>query len=209
MHIYVFGSLCRGEVDRFSDVDLLALVETFDERFDTGKFSVYSYARIIELWREGNPFAWHLSLESRLLYSDRGNDFLQGLGFPAPYTRCASDCDKFYELYQVTRDALRSGTECLVFDLGTLFLSIRNFATCYSICYSPTPTFSRRSALELHRSSLRISSDAFAVLERARVLSTRGIGASISQDETELVKSELSQIGDWMSGLLREVKSNE
>jgi predicted nucleotidyltransferase len=67
MHIYAFGSLCRGEVSRNSDVDLLALVDGFDERFNPEIYSIYSYRRIEELWREGNPFAWHLSLESRLV----------------------------------------------------------------------------------------------------------------------------------------------
>ena len=34
MHIYVFGSLCRGEVDTASDVDLLAVTDGFDKRLN-------------------------------------------------------------------------------------------------------------------------------------------------------------------------------
>ena len=62
MYIYAFGSLCRGQVDLESDVDLLAIVDGHDDRFDPSKFSIYSYNRVREIWQEGNPFAWHLSL---------------------------------------------------------------------------------------------------------------------------------------------------
>ena len=50
MHIYAFGSMCRGDISIGSDIDLLALVEKHDPRLDPGKFSIYSYKRIGELW---------------------------------------------------------------------------------------------------------------------------------------------------------------
>src|SRR6266404_4308825 len=99
MHVYAFGSVCRGEIDPQSDIDLLALVESFDSRFDPTAFSIYSYVHIGELWREGNPFAWHLALESRLLYADNEIDFVSELGRPAPYRSCRADCEKFRSLF--------------------------------------------------------------------------------------------------------------
>ncbi|HHE9539890.1 TPA: nucleotidyltransferase domain-containing protein [Haemophilus influenzae] len=62
MHIYVFGSLCRGELDNKSDIDILIIS---DEKFGSeyNKYSVYSYEKIRELWLDGNPFAWHLYLD--------------------------------------------------------------------------------------------------------------------------------------------------
>jgi len=42
MHIYAFGSLCRGEIGLDSDIDLLAIVDQFDERLDQKLFSIYS-----------------------------------------------------------------------------------------------------------------------------------------------------------------------
>lgn len=65
MHIYAFGSICRGDVSPASDVDLLAIVDGYDERFSLDDYSIYSYDRIWEIWNEGNPFAWHLALESK------------------------------------------------------------------------------------------------------------------------------------------------
>ena len=78
MHVYAFGSLCRGEIRPDSDIDLLAIVDGYDSRFDQNVFSIYSYTRLAELWNEGNPFGWHLFLESRLIFSADGSDFLQG-----------------------------------------------------------------------------------------------------------------------------------
>ena len=207
MHIYAFGSLCRGEVDQYSDIDLLALVDSYDQRFDAGKFSVYSYTGMSELWRDGNPFAWHLFFEACLLYSHDSEDYLLQLGSPAIYVNCLNDCNKFLELFREARGSLLTGTHCLVFDLGTVFLSIRNFATCYSLLYSAAPTFSRRSALELGDDSLQISPKVFSLLERARILSTRGIGEDITRQDASDVFEHLKHIEEWMVTLQAKVKS--
>lgn len=76
-HIYAFGSLCRGELDEFSDVDLLACVESQEQvrNINPRRFSVYTHDRIRALWSEGNPFAWHLYLESKLVFASDDKDF--------------------------------------------------------------------------------------------------------------------------------------
>src|SRR6266404_1037927 len=99
MHIYAFGSVVRGDISRGSDVDLLAVVEGQDSRFDPSMFSVYSYDRLKTLWTEGNPFSWHLSLESKLLYSTDESDFFNELGRPRRYQNCVGDCEKFFALF--------------------------------------------------------------------------------------------------------------
>lgn len=109
MHIYAFGSLCRGEIDHQSDIDLLALVDGTDKRFDPSAFSIYTYKRIKMLWEDGNPFAWHLAVESRMLYSSNGADFIKSLGEPSKYRNCKSDCLKFYHLYCKAIASIHSG----------------------------------------------------------------------------------------------------
>src|SRR5262249_8872008 len=100
MHIYAFGSVCRGDVSLGSDVDLLAIVTGYDDRFDPDIYSIYSYQRIREIWKEGNPFGWHLTLEGKLLFASDGSDFLQGLGAPERYQHCLRDCVKFHTLFR-------------------------------------------------------------------------------------------------------------
>lgn len=105
MHIYAFGSLCRGEITTESDIDLLAITNGFDERLSRNIFSIYSYSRIEEIWKEGNPFAWHLHIESKLIYSSTGDDFIKSLKTPNKYTKGLQDCQKFHLLY---KDSLTS-----------------------------------------------------------------------------------------------------
>lgn len=203
-HIYAFGSVCRGEVTRESDIDLLAITQERDQRFDPDQYSIYSYARLAEIWDEGSPFAWHLSLESKLIYSADGSDYIHELGVPAAYRSAARDCRKFFTLFKDSADELRSGTNSLVFELSTIFLAMRNFATCYSLGVG-IPDFSRHSILRLQEINLVVSKDVFAILERARLICTRGVGEMISQKEAGVVTIELEEIEGWMRSLLMSV----
>lgn len=200
-HIYAFGSVCRGEITPGSDVDLLAVAQGFDQRFDLNQYSVYSYARLAEIWGEGSPFAWHLSLEAKLLYSPDNSDYLSDLGVPAPYQWVARDCKKFFALFEGAANSLRIGTNSPIFELSTIFLAIRNFATCYSLG-AGAPDFSRHSAIRLGANSLAIGNDVFGVLERARLLCTRGTGEMVSPEEASSATAQLEKIEEWMQSLL-------
>ncbi len=209
MHIYAFGSICRGEVTPGSDIDLLAISEGPDARFDLATYSVYSYTRLRQIWNEGNPFAWHFSLESRLLFAEDSVDFLRSLGRPLPYRNVARDCEKFARLFQTARDAVLRGTNSIAFELSTVFLAIRNFATCFSLGLTSRPDFSRRSALRLGTLSLSIDAAAFDALERARILSTRGVGDGTGDEEVSRIAATFGAIDDWMNALSAQLKCYE
>ncbi len=202
MHIYVFGSVCRGEIDHGSDVDLIALVPEFDSRFDPSIYSIYSYKRLKELWQEGNPFAWHLAIESKLVFSSDGIDFIKNLGSPASYNNIESDCLKFYNLFLTASSSIISGCNSAVFELSTIFLAIRNFATCYSLGRLNYHDFSRYSAQRLGDDSLPLQRECFSILERCRILSTRGTGTMINAEEISIVVNNLTTIRQWMELLL-------
>jgi len=208
MHIYAFGSVCRGDISIDSDVDLLAIVQGHDARFSPDDYSIYSYERISGIWTEGNPFAWHLSIESRLLYASDQFDFIGSLGSPQPYRKCRQDCEKFFALFREARDSFRAQHDSRVFDLSTVFLAIRNFATCFSLGALAKPDFSRNSALRLGNYSLPIPVSAYNVMERSRVLSTRGIGESITDQEAQIAFEQFSNIEGWMGRLLTEVSES-
>lgn len=206
MHIYAFGSICRGDIDFHSDIDLLSITEGYDSRFDPNMFSIYSYSRIDKIWKEGNPFAWHLATEAKLIYSYNGSDFIQELGSPSEYKNCKNDCNKFYYLFLNAFASINSGSNSKIFELSTIFLSIRNFATCYLLGQSNIKDFSRHSAIHLDTRSLKISSAAYEILETSRIISTRGVGKVISQRESLIAIEELNNIKNWMEDLLKEVK---
>lgn len=201
-HIYIFGSICRGEYDDSSDIDLLACTDDESYHFDTSKFSVYKYGRLNEMWSEGNPFAWHLFLESKLVYSSDGRDYLKELGKPGDYNNGLPDCLKFKQLFDESVVCLFNDKSSYVFHLSCIFLSIRNFATCYSL-HTKNPVFSRYSSKHVSP-SLKLNDKVFDILLQARILSTRGIGGNISYDDVQLVKENTSIVNEWMKKLLEE-----
>lgn len=202
---YAFGSLCRGEIDRSSDIDLLACVSSTTDVIDPEKFSIYGHDRLRQLWQQGNPFAWHLHLESKLLFSSDGEDFIALLGVPGRYTKASTDCAQFSRLFAESQTKLSESTNSATFNLSCMFLATRNFATCYSL-HTGTPNFSRNSPLQIAR-PLRIEKSIFDVLSHARILSTRGIGDKLSSVSISNALLAAPAISDWMSSLLTEVQS--
>jgi hypothetical protein len=200
-HLYAFGSLCRGEFDRLSDIDLLACVESPDAglAIDSKQFSVYTYSRLRTLWEEGNPFAWHLHLESKPLFSSDGTDFLADLGAPSTYRKVDADCAKFKSLLRASWSSLESEPDSHIFHLSCIFLATRNFATCHSFCLG-RPNFSRLSPMQVIP-PVPISKEAFELLIRARVLSTRGIGEALTKAEIASAAGTAPAIFDWMSSV--------
>jgi len=209
LHIYVFGSLCRGEVSRNSDVDLLALVDGFDSRFNPDSYSIYSYGRIKELWMEGNPFAWHLSKESCMIFSSDETDFIKELGKPSTYENCIRDCEKFRSVFLRGREQVIGGSASTIFELSTIFLSMRNIATCYSLGVLNVPCFSRDAALRLGSESAPIPLSAFQIFERSRILCTRGEGIALDSSEIAQVIPILDDLDVWMATLVAKARSNE
>ncbi|HEU0118119.1 MAG TPA: nucleotidyltransferase domain-containing protein [Alphaproteobacteria bacterium] len=207
MHIYAFGSISRGDVSQDSDIDLLAIVKGYDARFNPEDFSIYSYKRIEEIWDEGNPFAWHLSLQSKPIFLSDEIDFLKNLGKPKPYMHCLRDCEKFLNLFCDARSSMLDNSVSLVFDLSTIFLSIRNIATCFSLGTSNRPDFSRSSALRLEAKSLQLPKDVYRIFEKARILSTRGRGEDLTSGEVETALKSLSSIHEWMTKLVTEARN--
>jgi len=203
-HFYAFGSICRGEVDKSSDVDLLACVSSPNSDIDTARFSVYQHDRLMQLWAEGNPFAWHLHLESRLLFASDGADFIGSLGAPANYRAGAADCEKFADLFRESFKSLSETRVSATFNLSCMFLATRNFATCFSL-WQGQPVFSRRSPLMISP-SLNVDAAAFDVLSRARVLSTRGYGNPLTDADVMLAMEAAPAIQAWIASLLAEVQ---
>jgi hypothetical protein len=209
MHIYAFGSICRGDVSKESDIDLLAVVDGFDPRLDPILFSIYSYKRIREIWAAGNPFAWHLYLEAKPLFLSDGSDFLHTLGVPACYVQHVRDCKKFLFLFIEARRSLEKNGNSCVFDLSTIFLSMRNIATCFSLGKTSAPVFSRSSALRLGKRSLIIDNETYKIFEQARILCTRGKGSLLEKQAIEQAILSLDHIGEWMESLVMEAERDD
>ncbi len=203
MDLYIFGSYCRGEIDNYSDIDLLLIKDINEDltTFDLDKFSIYNKKRINELWQEGNPFAWHLHLESKFIFSNTKTNYLKSLGVPNEYQNLDNDLNKFYQLYIDAKESLNQSFSSKDFDFSMIFLAIRNFASCYSLGYLKKPNFSRNSSLQLGEDSIQILNSSYSILEKARILSTRGIGSNILDSEFDEVVNEMENITKWFEKL--------
>jgi hypothetical protein len=93
----------------------------------------------------------------------------------------------------------------VVFNLSCMFLAMRNFATCYSF-NNGRPVFSRKSPLLIEQ-RLPVSNEIFDIFSRARILSTRGYGSSISEIDIINAKSSAQIVINWMQDLtlIREI----
>jgi len=187
---------------------MLAIVNGRDIRFKPSDYSIYSYARVNEIWEEGNPFAWHLFLESKLVYAEDATDYLRVIGKPSTYSSGLTDCRKFHEIFLSAKDSLERTDLTEIFDLSSVFLGVRNFATCYSLSRGVKPDFSRNSARNLGSESVPIDNSIYCLLERSRVLCTRGIGELLSTQEIVEAKQALSTIDGWMKNIIYNMKSD-
>lgn len=200
-NVYIFGSVVRGEIDQYSDVDLLIVSDESMQNIDPNKYSIYTPKRIKQLYAEGNPFAWHLYYESKLVFSS-GQDFLLSLGRPANYTNCKSDLLKFKKLFEDSRASINKDDFSIIFDLAMIFLAIRNFATCYSLGSYEKPIFSRATFEKLHDYPLKLDDEIKELLMMSRISSTRGIEYSIENKSLSLLKLSLDKIENWFNEIL-------
>lgn len=209
MHIYAYGSICRGEISSESDVDLLYIVDHDNKTLNAEIYSVYTYARLKEMWSFGNPFSWHLFLEAKLIYSSDENDYLKNLGSPKKYSNFDADHVKFSKLLNDSANQINTKTRSYVFELSNIFLAIRNLAICYSLCFLEQPTFSRHSALSIKEKSIILPDDIYSTLERARILCSRGIGDNLETIELQKIRKYFPYILNWAVQLKNQGDTHE
>jgi Nucleotidyltransferase domain len=208
LHIYAFGSICRGDIDEGSDVDLLAVVSQHSPDISRAIYSVYSHKRLSEIWIEGNPFAWHLHKEARLIFTQNGEDYISSLGSPSPYARQFLDCEKFLSLLREALASIEAGTKSVTFDLSTAFLAVRNFSSCYLLGNGDC-NFSRNVGWTLMGEHPPISEKSYRILERSRILCTRGYGNAIHPTDVQDAIVCLPFLDEWMQEKLRALQNGK
>ncbi|WP_343558992.1 nucleotidyltransferase domain-containing protein [Sphingobacterium sp.] len=208
MEIYIFGSLVRGDIDNYSDVDILILKRKNERLKDLNiqNYSIYNEERILQIWEEGNPFAWHLFLESKCIFKTSELSFFEKIGEPKSYIGYLHDLEKFYNLYLESVSSLTHNNLCTDFDASMIFLAVRNFASCFSLGKLKVPIFSRDSALQIEKFSLNIDINIYNNLRKSRILATRGIGQPLDVKETKEIAKVLPQIDQWFLNLINYAK---
>ena len=158
----LFGSVARGDDDELSDLDLLALVKTgagpvsleevcatlpADLAGETATVSWYGIERLVEMYRSGELFAWHIHLDGKVLHNPVGA--VATLGVPAPYRRALDDVDSFLSIAADLPSQLERAGCNAIYEFGVLYVCLRNVAMSASAHLSVQPDFTRQSPYRL------------------------------------------------------------
>jgi predicted nucleotidyltransferase len=205
-YIYAFGSICRGEIDAFSDVDLLVINDDLIVNdYVANTFSQYREETIRNLWEEGNPFAWHLYHESKLIFSFNSFDLFRQLGQPNPYKDIKSDFENLIGIFKDAKESLQKDASSAIYDLSIVFLVVRNIATCYELAIKKRFNFSRDSAMNMKEHKLELNYDDYQTIKACRILSTRGKGIEPTDEELNRAVNCIIQIEKWISELRNKI----
>lgn len=185
---YIFGSVGRGQADALSDLDILAIVENnrgkvneadvldqAPDRYASLKPSIswYGAERIMEMFRNGELFAWHLSLETLPLFDP--TNFLPKLGKPSPYNECLQDVRSFRAILRGIPTQVRHSAINAAYEAGLVYVCMRNIAMAASWELCERPDFSRYSLFNLSGvARCPISIEEFDVAMHCRMASQRG-----------------------------------
>ncbi|MGO8943325.1 MAG: nucleotidyltransferase domain-containing protein [Syntrophobacteraceae bacterium] len=173
--IYIFGSVTSGTVDPGSDVDVLALLnENMDGKHFPKDWSVYTRAKIRELYARGTLFSWHLFEHAVLVYPRETAGFLKSIGMPAPYTCAAEEIGALKILAQEASYELHRGTPSAIYEFGILYVSARDIAMAASCHLLGRFTFSRFAPFDLPDTPFPLESSEYRFLMDCRRASIRG-----------------------------------
>lgn len=172
--IFIFGSVVRGEVSRTSDTDILVIpTEPACRDAYPPSWSVYQRETIKGYFGAGRLFAWHLHLEAQCVHSAGPTNWLQIMGIPAAYGTAREDVFSLTELLFESLNALRTGTNSAIYELGICYTAVRDIAMAASWQRIGTPSFSRYAPYKLP-APVPLGGEAYERAMAARHFSTRG-----------------------------------
>jgi hypothetical protein len=186
----VFGSVARGDNDTLSDLDVLALVEngagmvppaevtaTLPLGIGAGDAAIswYGVERYREMHASGELFAWHIFLDARVAHDPGG--LFAALGAPAPYVRAEQDSDAFIAIAEDLPEQLAGAACNAVYEMGVLYVCLRNVAMSASWCLGARADFTRLAPYRLARDTvaLTLPEDEYRVSMLCRLAGQRGL----------------------------------
>lgn len=211
MHeFHIFGSVCRGEPDVGSDVDVLVVSDDRPARKELPpSWSYYSRRRIRALFARGTLFAWHLYLESVKVWPRRGCGYLQKIGPPKPYTGAVREIGDLQRVLLRAIAELERGTHSSVYEFGLVSLACRDAAmAAFPVIYGRFD-FSRHAPLHLAGNRFPLSTAQFDYLLACRRATTRGGGLRRQPRIERQVISNLPRLKAWCKNILVRLKNEQ
>ena len=219
---YVFGSVARAQGDAQSDLDLLAIVADGCGKVDAEdvlahvpqqmcnfdpSISWYGLNRIKEMYRNGDLFAWHLCHEALPLYDPEC--ILDGLGKPASYCTAPEDVAFFEALLFSIPSNLKARPANVVYELGLVYVCLRNIGMAASGKIAGKPNFSRYSPYELPgMAPPPMARSDYDVAMACRMAGQRGIIPPGAPNAANII-SLCSSLRPWIAEVRRRLETDD
>ncbi len=189
LSIRIFGSVARGDDDELSDIDVLVVVRDRSGKVPESivndyvrdriggrnaiTISWYGRERLRSMFKSGHLFAWHLVQESWALAgpADVGEVF----GRPTPYQDAAVDISSFRTVMEGIPVAIRRCPRNAVYEMGLLYVCVRNIAMSASWHLCDEPDFGRYSPFNLGVRQLGVPRADYELAMACRMASQRGL----------------------------------
>lgn len=219
--IYVFGSVARGDRDARSDLDLLAVVADGGGKVNEQdiyahvpsefaglepSISWYGRRRLGKMFGNGELFAWHLHQEAIPLYEVE--PVFKRLGAPSPYSGAAADVASFQAILAGIPSQLHASPENAVYELGLLYVCLRNICMAASARLCDRPDFSRYSPFRLSGiSNVPMTPAEYDLAMACRMAGQRGIQPP-GFINGRLVAEVYDRLGPWIGELLTALRKD-
>jgi len=217
--VCLFGSMARKDHDKLSDADILVVVK--DRTGKVPQEIIYKYVcsrigriptvswygnqRLQTMFNDGHLFAWHLHRESKLLWGDA--DINEIFGEPAPYQDALVDISSFQTVLDGVPFALRRCPGNAIYEMGLLYVCIRNIAMSASWHLCDAPDFTRHSPFNLKTRPFSISRVEYELTMSCRMASQRG--TSPNTPVTARIAIELhDKLISWTQDIVKDVETH-
>lgn len=205
--VRLFGSKIRGDDDSTSDTDILIVsndTNSIPENIDTTlkekgyenlSYSLYGKERIIDMFKTGHLFAWHLYYESKPIF--KKYDFITELGEPHAYTNALNDIIEFEGLIAKIPQNIKISKFNAVYESGILYICARNIALCASMQILEKPCYSRYSPFEIASKigfEFPLSTEQYDICYKCRREGMQGVETEPLQN----ISSESNYVLKWI-----------
>lgn len=156
--IILYGSYARCENDRFSDMDILIVIEKDNEKSYIIKDSqgttlpdkwitVYSKATMETMKTFTSLFLWHIKLESKIIY--KKDSYIETLLDNLPeYVNTNDDIQQYKTILNDIKEIIKNSKCTIFYEISLLASLVRNISIAY--CYlNGKLCFGRATPVEL------------------------------------------------------------
>jgi hypothetical protein len=203
--IYIFGSLITGNIDSGSDVDVLVIDESRYRNKYPSDWSFYTQERILELFKQGTLFAWHVYTESICIHPKDSEGFLYSIGKPSNYGNARSEIDSLLRIAIDSVNELKNNSPSWVFELGLIYMATRDIAMAASMQILGEFCFDKYAPFFITGNQFPLNKKEYFQIMNCRRATTRGIDIKSGHTDFNPLINKLHSVVEWCEDIKSKV----